>query len=314
MPRLRVLVGESPSSLHPISANDPAGHTLKTPRFEGSISVFLKDFENEKGMFSTGEEYFGTGERPGVTWSIQARGRFLTELNADDVLFGNVFDRPLPLPYGSGAAIKFMHLRDPTLEDDLHGEKPWALSPLITTMPYLSIQDINTTNGESNAPGSGEGSPGLLICESVKSILPPTVGTEPQARRSYFKDPAKRQAVTFTPTQHIACDFCHGWLSFSNRGESGSGTSAGSGLSLNFPMVEFDLMKYWDGRPVWFVCCERNKEQGIGPGAMIWCVGFEIVEAEEKAVTGDEQRQGNDEDSKPKDMLQKISRKMGMKD
>lgn len=43
------------------------------------------------------------------------------------MLFGNVFDRPLSLPYGSSAAIKFLHIADPTLEDDLYGEKPWAL-------------------------------------------------------------------------------------------------------------------------------------------------------------------------------------------
>ncbi len=35
-------------------------------------------------------------------------GRFLRPMSADDVLFGNTFDRPLKLPWGSGAALKFM--------------------------------------------------------------------------------------------------------------------------------------------------------------------------------------------------------------
>lgn len=35
-------------------------------------------------------------------------GRFLKEYSADDILFGNTFDRPLSLPWGSGAALSFM--------------------------------------------------------------------------------------------------------------------------------------------------------------------------------------------------------------
>lgn len=46
----------------------------------------------------------------------------MKELSADNVLFGNIFDRALSLPYGSGAAIKFMQYADPTLEDDLYGD------------------------------------------------------------------------------------------------------------------------------------------------------------------------------------------------
>lgn len=35
-------------------------------------------------------------------------GRFLKEYSSDDILFGNTFDRPLNLPWGSGVALKFM--------------------------------------------------------------------------------------------------------------------------------------------------------------------------------------------------------------
>lgn len=35
-------------------------------------------------------------------------GRFLREYSADDLLFGNVFERPFKLPWGFGAALKFM--------------------------------------------------------------------------------------------------------------------------------------------------------------------------------------------------------------
>ena len=35
-------------------------------------------------------------------------GRFLSEYAANDVLFGNVFDRKLPLPWGFGTILGFM--------------------------------------------------------------------------------------------------------------------------------------------------------------------------------------------------------------
>lgn len=35
-------------------------------------------------------------------------GRFLQEHNADDILFGNVFDKPLPIPWGFSTILGFM--------------------------------------------------------------------------------------------------------------------------------------------------------------------------------------------------------------
>jgi len=35
-------------------------------------------------------------------------GRFLVPHSADDILFGNTFDRPLKLPWGTSAVLKFM--------------------------------------------------------------------------------------------------------------------------------------------------------------------------------------------------------------
>ena len=35
-------------------------------------------------------------------------GRFLQPHSADDILFGNVFERPLKLPWVFGAALRFM--------------------------------------------------------------------------------------------------------------------------------------------------------------------------------------------------------------
>lgn len=43
-----------------------------------------------------------------LTDIIRTLGRFLKNYLADDILFGNTFDRPLKLPWGTSAALRFM--------------------------------------------------------------------------------------------------------------------------------------------------------------------------------------------------------------
>ena len=128
MPRLRVLAGPSADSLVPISnlvnTNNP--HTISSEHFEGQVVVNIKGFADSTGKIID-SEYFHRPERNGITWSLQVQGssnvccvhersmlkgffegRFLEHYLADDILFGNTFDRPLHLPWGSGAALKFM--------------------------------------------------------------------------------------------------------------------------------------------------------------------------------------------------------------
>lgn len=137
-------------------------------------------------------------------------------------------------------------------------------SPLITTMPYISVQKY-TPGSNSN---SNTKSP-RIIGDDTEILTPFSEAPVRDDRRTHFREAANRKNTKFTPDHYVECDFCHGMLSF-----------AGDGLAVSFPMVSFDLMKYWDGRPVWFVCCERDKG-GSGPGEMIWCVGFEIIEGED---------------------------------
>lgn len=115
-------------------------------------------------------------------------------------------------------------------------------------------------------------------------------------RRSYFSSAEHRQAVQLGPEVRdivliitaIAClmttlwseqdvittDFCYGFLEFSPT------------LSLRLPGgISFDLMRYWDGQPVRFVCCERKEMavEGEDPwGALFWCVAIEMGEDEEE--------------------------------
>lgn len=60
-------------------------------------------------------------------------------------------------------------------------------------------------------------------------------------------------------------DFCYGFLTFHPT------------LSLNIPGgISFDLLQYWDGQPVRFVCCERKHGSDQPWGRIFWCVTIEL--------------------------------------
>ena len=64
------------------------------------VSNFYMKLLNQYGLFVSLLFY--------LTDIIRALGRFLKNYLADDILFGNTFDRPLKLPWGTSAALRFM--------------------------------------------------------------------------------------------------------------------------------------------------------------------------------------------------------------
>ena len=66
--------------------------------FQGRIAVRVKDFHGElpDGVESLKQSaYFSEPYGSKFSYSIQIQGRFLDELTADDILFGNDFDAPI---------------------------------------------------------------------------------------------------------------------------------------------------------------------------------------------------------------------------
>ncbi|KZT71921.1 DUF1769-domain-containing protein [Daedalea quercina L-15889] len=267
MPRLRILAGPSLEELTPIAANSGDAVEIKNEVFEGKVAAHIQGFVDPSGR-ATESPYFS--KRSSVTWSIQVQGRFLKPYSADDVLFGNVFERPLKLPWGFSAALKFMNFIDPTLEQDLaSSSKPWALSPLISTMPYLEHKKISGPEDIPPFPSDGliENDISQLHLESANNI------DLTKERRTFFKDAARRKEVMFGPEDLITADFCYNYLQFSAQG-----------VELRLPAgITIDMMKYWDGQRVPFVCCERLHagDQHSEPwGRIFWCIVIEAVDEE----------------------------------
>lgn len=141
-------------------------------------------------------------------------------------------------------------------------------------MPYLS----HTKQPASDPLKPFSKSP---ITDSAPELVPADA-----KRRTHFADEAHRKALILGPEDIIQTDFAYGFLTFYPS------------LALSLPGgISFDLVRYWDGQPVTFVCCERKKD-GDGPGRMFWCVVFEIVlDGEEGEDDEEEKEQKSIEDN-----------------
>jgi hypothetical protein len=75
--------------------------------------------------------------------------------------------------------------------------------------------------------------------------------------------------LTFDFWDILATDFCYGFLELDH------------GLVVRLPGgLSFSITKYWDGQPVRFICCERQKtmenENEQDPwGRVFWCISIE---------------------------------------
>lgn len=149
-PSLHISAGPDASSLEPLAVNhDEIPLTIDSPNFRGRATVRIKSFtgHDPEGVEHNSDcSYFNEERRRGITWSIQIQGRFLgeEEVSADDILFGNAFERSIAshLPYGTSLALQFVKVVDPNMQHDLYCDKPWAFSPFVATITHLNVQRL----------------------------------------------------------------------------------------------------------------------------------------------------------------------------
>ncbi|KNE92533.1 hypothetical protein PSTG_14043 [Puccinia striiformis f. sp. tritici PST-78] len=271
-PRFDILAGPSLDELSRVKVNaDRTGPlAIKTASFEGALTVRMKDFADHNGDIyrDTETNYFANWSD--VTWSIQIQGRFLQPTSADDCVFGNTFDKPIRdrLPFGTGAALKAISYIDPSLENDLYADKPWAWSPLLATMNYIRIDRLEAD--DSPLPPWESATRPVEDCSSLLEGNPTNI-SKPHLRRKFFSSAVNRQAIMLGP--RINAEFANGFIDFST-------------LALNVPVVNvhFKLDKLWDGQPVRYVCQSRKTEETY------FVVVFQISEldAENKLEEDDE--------------------------
>lgn len=201
---LTVRVGPSLEALQNLAINrDDQPVRIQSQHFDGWVMVRVRDTPQSASA------YFD--HCPENTFCIQVVGRFLVQeqqhLTADDIMYGNQFDRPLKLPTGSSVALRFARWFDPGLEADLNGAQPKAFSPLIVTMNRLAVQTIDD-NKAVDWP-SPHGEPVREDCRLLSMDL-----EAPKQRRSFFSNPQARRSVDIAPNQVWSMEFSNPYLDF----------------------------------------------------------------------------------------------------
>ncbi|WVN87723.1 uncharacterized protein L203_102917 [Cryptococcus depauperatus CBS 7841] len=289
-PKLRVTVSSSSSSYpptSPISVNSTKPQSISTPGFEGKIWVFVKDYEGEH-KDGEGKEYFEKEWRNGMSFGIVVRGKFKQEVGVDEIVFGNVFERPIRdcLPWGTSVATKFLYFMDPVMELDIYADQPWALSPALATMNSLSLskgeeisEDIVVKENALKYLKSQ--APDVLIAEGDEKTL---IGT----RKKWLSHKSNREKIKLEPETVVGMEFANGLLDFNT-------------LSATLPppfSLSFPLLKFWDGQPVTYVCQKRaNSGQNPVGQQVFWSVGFEIIDEDARRQL--EERNGKASASEP---------------
>ncbi|WRT66697.1 uncharacterized protein IL334_003658 [Kwoniella shivajii] len=283
-PKLRVLIpsngGKGYPPKTPCPVNSPTPTKIETDGFKGDIWVFVKGYNGELNK-GDGKEYFGVKGRESMSYGIVVRGKYKNSFNADQVVFGNVFEKSIKdnLPWGTSIATKFMYFVDPTVEADIYADKPWALSPALATMAHLSL---TSEKGGNEKPYIDEDSSKWLeenVEEDARLAddIPPFTDDKSQisTRKKWLTKSSNRQAVEVDPDTEVGMEFSNGLLDFNT-------------LSAQLPppfSLQIPLLKYWDGQPVTYVC-QAKPPKGESPiGQQVyWSVAFEIVDEEVKAA------------------------------
>ncbi|KAG0176747.1 hypothetical protein DFQ29_005692 [Apophysomyces sp. BC1021] len=213
---LRVRVGSSIDTLRPVAVNDDQHPThLTTDDFDGYISVRVRGVSSDSLYFEQSSDKF----------CIQVVGRFLHPCTADDIVFGNQFDRPLQLPYGTSIGVRFLKWIDPGLVCDLYAAQPYAFSPLIVTMNRLAIKQSELLSWPS---------PNGEPVEEDIELLSNNVEL-PKDRKTFFNVAENRKAIPINGSQVWSMDFCNPYIDASNH-------------ALKIPGLSMDMLQYWDGQ------------------------------------------------------------------
>ncbi|KAG0356931.1 hypothetical protein BGZ54_000556 [Gamsiella multidivaricata] len=174
MVKLRVSVGGTYTDLSIVNCNDELHPVeFEGPEFKGRAVVRIRDFvgiTNDGSEPIHNSEYFKGHNR---RFSIQVEGRFKREWDGEQVYFGTDFDRAVQLPQGFDTMFKIAKYIDPVVKTSLsENEKPWILSPLISsinTMAAWRPQDANLPSPPMTPQHATDIAHGMSLSDSGRS-------------------------------------------------------------------------------------------------------------------------------------------------
>ncbi|RHZ72823.1 hypothetical protein Glove_238g9 [Diversispora epigaea] len=282
MSMLKLLVSVGPSydlSTHSvILVNDDANPLfIDTPYFSGRICVRVKDFKGiippGKTRISSSPYFEGNKEQ----YSIQVQGRFKGEKwTADNIIFGNDFDRKINLPSISRLGLKVMKWIDPCLETDIYSDKPWAYSPLLYTVNSLRFDYDELTPDHNNYLPPWPSYDGRHIEEGIINS-----SDNVSKRKKYFSSEENRKKFEINENQVWNFDFCNAYIDFNN-------------IAVKLPGIQIGILQYWDGQPFRYVCKSRDSS------VVFFVIMFQLLEVNEEEKFNDPSQQSEVKESSTK--------------
>ncbi|GBB91864.1 hypothetical protein RclHR1_01930006 [Rhizophagus clarus] len=246
--KLQISVGSSYNpEQHVIILPNDDSHPffINTSHFTGRICIRIKDFKGVTPQGTTRIESSPYFEGYNVKYSIQVQGRFKgNNLTADDIFFGNDFDKKINLPFGSSLGLKILQFIDPGLQADIYSDKPWAYSPLVYTMNKINLYEEPIIEDDKWLPSwpspYGEHIEENVICSSEGVEF-----KDVSKRKKYFVDKSNRKRFQIKENQIWNFDFFNSYIDFND-------------VAVTLPGFKLGVLQYWDGQPVRYVCKTRD--------------------------------------------------------
>ncbi|KAE8393990.1 hypothetical protein ETB97_009186 [Aspergillus alliaceus] len=251
--RLKVTAGPSydPSTHQLVPVNEDQTLRIENELAITRLCVRVQDYTGYTDNSSKTNPYFDHPLHLSDQYSISFAIVFKRPVNANSLLFGNDFDRPIRdcLPPGFNAALRLVKwMIDPTLEGDVYADKPYLYSPAVASWNQFCIGEKITKDDEVPdmhdrvVEEGGEGS-GVEVREQLG--VPGGVNE----RRKYFQSEEARDGFVFEEGRVYWVDFGNPYLGFND-------------FSLRLPGITMNVIQYIneDNHSLRYVL--RNRDTG----------------------------------------------------
>ncbi|KAJ5684467.1 uncharacterized protein N7477_000812 [Penicillium maclennaniae] len=192
------------------------GDTLRidNDRVTLDLAIRIQDYKGYPENSPTTNPYFEDPLHTNDQYSISISFTPKEDINGNDLVFGNDFDKPLRdrLPMGFNAALRLVKWTlDPSIDGDAYADKPYLYSPALATWNQFRIGD----KGHRDVKGDYVVKEGAdATGEEVRSQL--QIPETPDGRRKHFQTEANRQAFVFEKGRSYLADFGNQYLCFSD--------------------------------------------------------------------------------------------------
>ncbi|RDL33578.1 Uncharacterized protein BP5553_07946 [Venustampulla echinocandica] len=236
---LQVTAGSDydPLSHKVVPVNESQHITIESEHLHADLNVRIQSYRGLPRSSPSTSPYFDLPphDKNKDQYSISFQFQLKSNINGDDLVFGNDFDHPIRdrLPPGFGTAFKIVKwVADPGLDGDVYADKPYLYGPALSSFNALHV------GGKEMAENTHEA--GLVFeeggAEDGLEVRKENGIPETQAgRKKHFLNEENRKGWEWEEGRVYGCDFFNPYLDFND-------------FALRLPGFTLPIMKYWDGQ------------------------------------------------------------------